>query len=73
MSKHERSTRSNLAIAPPIDELERFMQDENTGTSLATMAHRELSARTARRGAVLPPQSFAEALQALDDSNRRLQ
>lgn len=69
MSNQECSSQSNSALIPPLDKPERFLQKTSTSSSFATLARRDLGAPAARKGAMLAPQLFADALQALDDFN----
>lgn len=71
MSNKERSTRSNLAIVPPMDAPERFQQNANAGRSFVTVARRDPSAPAAREGDTSAPQLLPVAMQALDDINSR--
>lgn len=69
MSIQELSTQSNPATVPCMDEPERFMHDANTGRKFVSVARGELSAPTTHEIATSVPQSFTEALRALNDSN----
>lgn len=51
----------------------RILQNASTGRSFANAAFGDHSAPAARERAASLPQSFAKALQALDDSSRRRQ
>lgn len=72
-------TRLNPAIVPPLNKSERNLQDENTGRfSLKsklffTVARRDPTAPQALEGTMSSPQLFTKALQALGDSENRLQ
>lgn len=73
MFNQKHFTQSNPAIVFPMDKLKRFLHKANTGRSFHTVAHKNPILFAAFGWATSASQLLAEALQALDDYNSRLQ
>lgn len=65
-----RTTRLNPTIVPPLSEPQSFQHKANIGRLFVTAGCSELNART-HDGIASAPQSFANALQELHDSDER--